>query len=147
MQADRYFSLRVVSLACVFGVALLAVPTQAQQFAYVTNSQSDSVSVIDTATHTVIATVKGIGRPIGVAVTPNGSRVYVTDTENYLVTVIDTATNTAFASIGVGPLPWALAVTPDGSRVYVTDGRVAHFYHKRPEGAPFLAFFARSGLS
>jgi YVTN family beta-propeller protein len=117
MQANRYFYIRAVCLACVFGLALVPIPTQAQQFAYVTNSQSDSVSVIDTTTHTVVATIAGIGRPIGVAVTPNGSRVYVTDTENYFVTVIDAATNTAFASIAVGPLPWALVVSPDGSRV------------------------------
>jgi YVTN family beta-propeller protein len=120
VQSRKRWLLRVGCLGCAFGLVLLAVPTQAQQFAYVTNPLSDSVSVIDTATNTVIATVRGIARPIGVAVSPNGSRVYVTDTLNYVVTVIDTATNTAFADIGVGPIPWALAITPDGSRVYVT---------------------------
>src|ERR1700676_169172 len=84
MQSRKRWLLRVVCLGCAFGLVLLAVPTQAQQFAYVTNPLSDSVSVIDTATNTVIATVRGIARPIGVAVTPNGSRVYVTDTLNYV---------------------------------------------------------------
>jgi YVTN family beta-propeller protein len=55
---------------------LLASSAQAQQFAYVTNSGSSSVSVVDTATNTVKATI-GVGaRPI-VALTPDGSRVYV----------------------------------------------------------------------
>ena len=39
---------------------------------------SDSVSVIDTATNTVLPIAVGNG-PFGVAVTPDGSRVYVAD--------------------------------------------------------------------
>ena len=119
MRSRKHWLLRVVSLACVFGLALLAVPTQAQQFAYVTNSQSDSVSVIDTATHTVIATVTGIGRPIGVAVTPNGSCVYVTDTENYVVTVIDAATNTWLANIPSGKGSHSVAADSSTGHVFV----------------------------
>jgi YVTN family beta-propeller protein len=47
--------------------------------AYVTNLFSSTVSVINTATNAVIATVPvGIG-PVGVAVAPNGGRVYVTN--------------------------------------------------------------------
>ena len=38
-------------------VALSSTPAQAQPFAYVANPSSDTVSVIDTATNTVIATV------------------------------------------------------------------------------------------
>ena len=42
------------------GMALLAIPAQAQPRAYVANSDSNTVSVIDTATNTVVATV-GVG--------------------------------------------------------------------------------------
>jgi YVTN family beta-propeller protein len=54
------------------GLGLMARPAEAAPFAYVTNGGS-SVSVIDTATNTVVATV-GVGSlPFGVAVTPDGN--------------------------------------------------------------------------
>ena len=49
----------------------------AQTRAYVTNAQSNSVSVIDTATFSVIATVPVGSSPSAVAVTPNGRFAYV----------------------------------------------------------------------
>ncbi len=48
-------------------------------FAYVTNRDSGTVSVIATATNTVVATV-GVGTlPFGVAITPDGAFAYVTN--------------------------------------------------------------------
>jgi len=103
----------------LLGIALLAVPAQAQTFAYVTNSSSSSVSVIDTATNAVTATIEVEGRPIGVAFTPDGSRVYVANSESNSVSVIDTATNTVTATVGVGLNAQSLAITADGTHVYV----------------------------
>src|ERR1700688_479938 len=97
MQSTKHWlSLSVPCLVCLLGIALLTVPSQGQTFAYVTNSSSSSVAVIDTATNTVIATVGVEGRPIGVgvALTPDGSRVYVANSESNSVSVIDAATNT-----------------------------------------------------
>jgi YVTN family beta-propeller protein len=90
--------------------------------AYITNYSSNTVSGIDTATNTVIATVP-VGRaPYGVAVTPDGSRVYVTNNVDSSVSVIATATNMVIGSpIPVGPSPLGVAVTPDGSRAYVAN--------------------------
>ncbi|MEV6841793.1 hypothetical protein AB0N17_46790, partial [Streptomyces sp. NPDC051133] len=48
-------------------------------FAYVTNSISSTVSVIDTATNTVTATVPVGNFPNFVAVSQDGSHVYVTN--------------------------------------------------------------------
>jgi len=45
--------------------------------AYVANSNSNSVSVIDTATDQVIATIHGFCRPDAIAVRPGGSPSYV----------------------------------------------------------------------
>ena len=48
---------------------------------YVTNGNDSTVSVIDTASKTVVATV-GVGfLPAGVAITPDGTRAYVTNCE------------------------------------------------------------------
>src|SRR5229473_1136359 len=86
-----------LTLACLLGPA----STRAQN-AYITNQSSSTVSVIDTATDTVIATIPVGLTPFGVAVKPDGSKVYVTHECANAVSVIDTATNTVSAMI---PLP------------------------------------------
>ncbi len=64
-----------------FALALFALalngPALAAPFAYITNFNSGDVSVIDTATKAVVATVPVGSIPFGVAVTPNGAFVYV----------------------------------------------------------------------
>jgi YVTN family beta-propeller protein len=80
--------------------------------AYVTNEGSNSVSVIDTATNTVIATVPVGLAPFGVAITPDGTQAYVANKNSNTVSVIDTATNTVVATTPVGPLPLWVAITP-----------------------------------
>ena len=60
--------------------------------AYVTNSSSPgSVSVINTATNQVTATIGGLRGPVGVAVSPDGTRAYVPH-RLQSVSVIDTGT-------------------------------------------------------
>jgi YVTN family beta-propeller protein len=73
------------------GVGLSARPAAAAPFAYVTGD--NSVSVIDTATNTVVATIPVGNDPFAVAVTPDGKHAYVTNSDPNTVTVIDTATN------------------------------------------------------
>src|SRR6516165_5944247 len=117
------------SFAAITALACLVAPASVlAENAYITNLVSADVSVIDTATNTVIATIPvGIGQN-GVAVTPDGSKVYVANVNVPFVSVIDTATNTVIATIPVGGLsPFGVAVTPDGSKVYVTDSsRLGH---------------------
>jgi len=69
---------------------------------YVANQNSLTVSVIDTATNTVIGyPIPVPSFPVGVAVTPDGAKVYVTNSFGNTVSVIDTATNTVIGS----PIP------------------------------------------
>ena len=49
-------------------------------YAYVSNWNNSSVSVISTATNTVTATITGFNKPTYVAVTPNGEYAYVSNT-------------------------------------------------------------------
>jgi YVTN family beta-propeller protein len=91
---------------------------------YVTSPGGGTVSVIDTATNSVVATISlGISQnPFGVAITPDGTRAYVTiNFPNNFVSVIDTATNTVVTTIPVGVGPTGVAITPDGTRAYVTN--------------------------
>jgi YVTN family beta-propeller protein len=106
----------VVALGSIVGTA-----SALAQNAYITNAADSTVSVISTATNTVIATIPvGVG-PSGVAVTPDGSKVYVANGNT--VSVISAATNTVIATIpvhGTG-VPRGVAVTPDGKKVYVAN--------------------------
>ncbi len=112
--------LPVAVLLLLSGV--MASAAGAAPYAYVANNGSDSVSVIDTANDTVVSTVPVGSFPLGVAVSPDGSRVYVTNGGSSSVSVIDAATDTVVSTVTVGTGPAGIAVSPDGSRVYVTNG-------------------------
>ncbi len=90
-------------------------------YAYITNGGSNSVSVIDTATNTVAATVSVGSSPQGVAFSPDGTLVYVANFGSGTVSVIDTATNAIAATINAGKNPYSVAITPDGTKIYVTN--------------------------
>ena len=65
----------VALLAVGLVVGLAGPPVQAAPFAYITNSDDNTVSVIDTASNTVVGAPKPVGaRPVGVAVNPAGTR-------------------------------------------------------------------------
>jgi YVTN family beta-propeller protein len=93
-------------------------------FVYVTNFADNTVSVIETTSNTVTATVEVGPGPIGVAVHPAGTFVYVTLYGIYpgldaRVSVIETASNTVTATVVVGVGPIGIAVHPAGTFVYV----------------------------
>ena len=93
---------------------------QPSVYAYITNYGSNNISVIDTVTNTVIATVNVGFNPLGVTVNPSGTKVYVAN-EDGTVSVIDTSTNTVTDSVPVGHLPYGIAINPAGTRVYVVN--------------------------
>ncbi|WP_283190726.1 beta-propeller fold lactonase family protein [Pseudomonas sp. PMCC200344] len=75
-------------------------------------------------------TVTGLGpvgsipvgnNPIGIAVSPDGTRTYVCNQTSHSVSVIDTATNRVLTNISVGTSPAGIAVSPDGTRAYVSN--------------------------
>ena len=101
-----------------FPFAVAITPNGA--FAYVVNVGSFNVSVISTATNTVVATVGVPGNgPVGVDITPNGAFVYVTIQNSDTVAVIATATNTVVTTVPVGTSPVNLAIDPTGAFAYV----------------------------
>ncbi len=92
-----------------------------QTRAYIINEGDSSVSVINTATNTITATIRVGNNPEGVSVSPNGRRVYVTNYTDNTVSVINAFTNTVIATIPVGSCPYGIAVSPDGGKVYVAN--------------------------
>ena len=77
-----------------------------------TNVGDGTVSVIDTATGTVTATIPVGTRPGRGGGDPAAGTVYVTNHDDGTVSVIDTATGTVTATIPVGHGPAGVAVTP-----------------------------------
>jgi YVTN family beta-propeller protein len=100
-RAARAQGFMALCAVLAMGIALAASPAAAAPFAYVANISSDTVSVIDTGTNTVVATVAvGAGNgPFGVAVTPDGKHAYVTDVYSSNVSVMDTASNAVVATV------------------------------------------------
>jgi YVTN family beta-propeller protein len=77
-----------------------------------------SVSVIDTATNKVTATIPTEGSPTQVAFSPDGAKAYVATADGLYTFSTKTLTKTGFIS-GLGE-PHSVAVAPDGT-LYVTD--------------------------
>jgi len=69
-------------------VALSGAHAMAAPFGYVTNFPDGTVSVIDAATNTVVATIPVGNEPFGVAVTPDGTQAYVVNLADNTVSVI-----------------------------------------------------------
>jgi YVTN family beta-propeller protein len=98
--------------------------------AYVGNSGSGSISVIDVMSRAEIARPSGGARPAGVAVTPDGSSVLIADYGIWSMLFMDPADLNAPISDQslsgcVGPL--AVAMRDDGAAAYVgcsDDGRI-----------------------
>ncbi|MFG2795015.1 putative Ig domain-containing protein [Streptomyces sp. NPDC048419] len=112
----------------LFGAITLGAPGRATAAsapsgpsAYVANSSSNSVSVVDTNSNTAPATIDVGSRPINAAVSPDGTHAYVTNAGSKTVSVIDTNSNKVTATIGVGTAPTGVAVSPDGTHAYVTN--------------------------
>ena len=92
--------------------------------AYVTNQGANSVSVIDTASNRVAATIPVGASPSAIAVTPNGEWLYIL-TGGGVVQVVDTVLRTVVAEIPTaGTAAGDIAITADGSKVYVAAGPV-----------------------
>ncbi len=90
--------------------------------AYVTNQWNGTVSVIDTATNAVIATIPVSGTPIGITINPDKTEAYVTNRAFGTISVIDLLANTVVATIPVESFPERVAFTPDGHFAYATNG-------------------------
>jgi YVTN family beta-propeller protein len=91
----------------------------------VTNNGSNKVSVIDTGTNSVVASITVENNPDGIAINPAGTRVYVANRGSDSVSVIDTGTNQVMDTMKIGWLPYGVAVNPSGTRIYVTSERTS----------------------
>ncbi|WP_031161958.1 IPT/TIG domain-containing protein [Streptosporangium roseum] len=119
---------RTITVLCALLTALAlaglpALPAHAAPIgvttAYVARANDGTVSVIDTSTGAITATVTVGGYPQSVAVSPNGTRVYVSSALTNVVSVIDASTLTVIATIPVGTIPKDIVLNPAGTTAYV----------------------------
>jgi YVTN family beta-propeller protein len=105
------------------------------RFAYVSNAYDGTLSKIDIANHSVVATVTGLGGPAGdtnaqpqyVLADPAADRLYVAVTNHDGIAIVDTTTDRVshFISLkrseGWGVAPVAVALSPDRTTLYAAN--------------------------
>lgn len=105
---------------------VLAAPAHAASAhtAYVANSNSNTITPIDTDTNVAGAPFpSGGSRPLSVAITPDGTTAYVANRISATAVPIDLSTEppTPGAPIPTGGSAFAVAVAPDGATAYVAN--------------------------
>lgn len=92
------------------------------------NPGTGTMSVIDTSSNTVIATIPGFSGPFAIAITPNGRYAYVSNfgSNNFApfgttVSIVDLQSNMIIDTITVGIQPSGIAITPDCRYAYATN--------------------------
>lgn len=113
--------MRRTVFALLASIFVSAIPAYPAPLAFITNAGSGTVSVIDTETNSVTATL-GVGQnPVGVAVSPDGRAVYVTNLSSGTVSVIDAAALSVARTYTAGASPFGIAVSPDDRYLYVAN--------------------------
>ena len=111
-------SLVIAEVAVGVGPRAVAVsPGDAR--AYVANQGSDSLSMVDLATHDVAQVAVG-DRPAGVAVSPDGRFVAVAELGDDRARFLDATGLRTLSTVAVPDRPHGLAFTPDGQYLLVT---------------------------
>jgi YVTN family beta-propeller protein len=88
----------------------------------ITNTKSDSVSIINTDTFEVIGTIPlGRGKPNRIAYHPDGRTAWVVYDKSHDLGIIDVEARKLLKRVRIGGNPYNLAFTPDASHVLVLD--------------------------
>ncbi len=117
--------LRSLGALIVLGSALALWPQAAPAAAatlYVTNTKSDSISIIDTTTFEVTGTIPlGKGKPNRVVFHPDGKTAWVVYDKSRDLGVVDAEAQRLLKRVKIGGNPYNLAFSPDGRYLYVLD--------------------------
>ena len=108
----------IVSAALAVG---FAAPAAAATL-FITNTKSDSVSIIDTNSFEVVGTIPvGKGKPNRVVFHPDGKLAWVVYDKSHDLGVIDAEARRLVKRVKIGGNPYNLAFTPDGRHLLVLD--------------------------
>src|SRR5690349_7617621 len=85
--------------------ATAAAPLGASPYAFIPHASTGTVSIVDTATRTVVSVLSVGDAPMGVAIAPNAAAAYVGLVDRGEVVVIDAATRLEVHRFDVGAGP------------------------------------------
>jgi YVTN family beta-propeller protein len=91
----------------------MVFPSPAGDWAFVSNSDSDSVAAIELRSGQVTLIAAG-AHPQGGVFSPNGDRLYITAANDNQIAIVDPKARTVTGKIPTGKGPARVAVTPDG---------------------------------
>jgi YVTN family beta-propeller protein len=110
-----------VAILLVVGLWLAGTPAAAATL-LITNTKSDSVSVIDTNTFEVVATIPlGRGKPNRIVFHPDGRWAWVVYDKTHDLGLIDADARKLVKRVKIGGNPYNLNFTPDGRHLLVLD--------------------------
>lgn len=98
--------------------------TQSSWQGILSGTNQDAITLFDTGTNTISATIPLPADSLSAIITPDGTRIYAADSDIANVNVIDVATNTVIANIptiGAGMGAFDIIVNPSGTRVYISN--------------------------
>ena len=96
-------------------------PANFREYAYITNSGSNTVTVLDLVNLRQDRVLAVGQNPTGVAVNPRKNEVYAVNTGSGTVSVIDATRNRVVATIPVHRKPYFISVDSTGRRAYVAN--------------------------
>lgn len=128
-----------MAILLLFGFGIFGycpVVAQDSNLAYIVNPDDNSIYVIYTLTKQLVDIIPVAGKPVGIAIHPDGSKIYVTHSEsgwNDVISVIDTCTAKEVlpripVPIGAGG---SLIINPEGTRLYTASVSVIDIAEKR----------------
>lgn len=99
-------------------VAHISLKSQIANVAYIPDYNSNTVSVVNTITNKIIATVPVGASPGYVAISPDGKKAYVANVSGTSLSIINTQTNQS-KDISIFDTPTSVIFSKDGTRAYV----------------------------
>jgi YVTN family beta-propeller protein len=111
-----------LGIALAVALVLAAAAPAAARTLLISNTKSDSASVIDTETLEVIGTIPlGKGKPNRIVFHPDGKIAWVVYDKSHDLGIIDVDGRRLVKRVKIGGNPYNLAFTPDGSHLVVLD--------------------------
>ncbi len=114
---------------------------KAQTLLFVANANSDTISVVDTATNAIVRTIllrpdgaRGLAgaTPNGLTLSPDEKTLYVTLSDMNAVAVVDTARYRLRGYLPVGWNPTSVVASPDGKRLLVANAKGTQTRYPNP---------------
>ena len=89
---------------------------------WVGSNEAGTISVVESAGGTIVATIPGLGVPYRITISPDGRWAAVPDPEGNRVHILDVTTRRLLGEIAVGGSPRGVEIAPDNRTAFVTLG-------------------------